>query len=105
MCSSVHVDDKGKGILIIGVGPTERLDNTPCTAEAKDSINFTQSGKRLVLNLCHNGSSSFLFVNATKVYQFKPKNWEIKDYGLCLCNVLKDVTINYMKKTGLKGWQ
>ena len=49
------------------------------------------------------GSNSFLFVNATKVYQFKAKNSEIKDYALCLGNVSKDFTINNMKKTGLKG--
>ena len=28
---------------------------------------------------------------------------EIKDYRLCLGNVSKDVTMNNMKKTGLKG--
>ena len=44
-----------------------------------------------------------MFVNATKVYQFKAKNSEIKDYTLGLGNVLKDFTINSMKKTGLKG--
>ena len=67
------------------------------------SINFTQSGKRFVLSLPYNGSNSFLFVNATKVYQSKAKNSEIKDYALCLGNILKDTTINNMKKTGLKG--
>ena len=67
------------------------------------SINFTQSGKRFVLSLPYNGSNSFLFVNATKVYQSKAKNSEIKDYALCLGNILKDITINNMKKTGLKG--
>ena len=45
----------------------------------------------------------FLFVNATKVYQFKAKNSEIKDYALCLGNVSKDFAINNIKKTGLKG--
>ena len=49
------------------------------------------------------GSNSFLFVNATKVYQFKAKNSEIKDYALCLGNVSKDFTINNMKKTGLNS--
>ena len=38
------------------------------------------------------------FVNATKIYQLKAKDSEIKDYALCLCNVLKDYTINNMKK-------
>ena len=88
MSSSVHVDNKGKDILILGEGPTQGLDDTTLTAEAKYPINFTQSGKRFVLSLHYN--VSFLFVNATKVYQFKTKNSEIKDYALSLGNVSKD---------------
>ena len=98
MSSSVHVDNKGKDILILCEGPTQELDDTTFTTEAKYPINFTQSGKRFVLSLHYNGSNSFLFVNATKVYQFKAKNSEIKDYALCLGNVSKDFTINNMKK-------
>ena len=56
-----------------------------------------------VLSLHYNRSNSFLFVNATKVYQFKAKGSEVKDYALCLGNVSKDFTINNMKKTELKG--
>ena len=48
MSSSVHVNNKGKDILILGEGPTQELDDTTLTAEAKYSINFTQSGKRYV---------------------------------------------------------
>ena len=73
MSSSVHVDNKEKDILILGEGPTQQLDDTTLTAEAKYPINFTQSGKRFVLSLHYNGSNSFLFLNATKVYQFKAK--------------------------------
>ena len=90
-------------ILTLGEGPTQGLDDTTLTAEAKYPMNFTQPGKRFVLSLHYNGSNSFLFVNATKVYQFKAKNSEIKDYTLCLGNVSKGFTINNMKKTGLKG--
>ena len=44
-----------------------------------------------------------LFVDATKIYQFKVKNPETKTYPLCLGNVSKDFTIHNMKKkTGLK---
>ena len=46
----MHVDNKGKGILILGEGPTIRLDDTALTTEAKH-INFTQSRNRFVLNL------------------------------------------------------
>ena len=38
-----------------------------------------------------------------KIYQFKAKGSEIKDYAFCLGNISKDFTINNMKKTGLKG--
>ena len=102
MSSFVHVDNKGKNILILGEGPTQGLDDTTLTAKTKYPINFTQSGKRFVLGLHYNGSNSFLFVNATKIYQFKAKNSEIKDYALCLGIAPKDFTINNMKKTGLK---
>ena len=98
MSSSVHVDNKGKDILILGEGPTQGLDDTTLTAEAKYPINFTQSGKRFVLSLHYNGSNSFLFVNPTKVYQFKAEKSEIKDFALCLSNILKDVTINKLEK-------
>ena len=54
MSSSVHVDNKGKDILILGEGPTQGLDDTTLTAEAKYPINFTQSGKRFVLSLHYN---------------------------------------------------
>ena len=98
MRSSAHVDNQGKDILILGEGPTQGLDDTTLTAEEKYPINFTQSGKRFVLSLHYNGSNSFLFVDATKVYQFKAKNSEIKDYALCLGNISKDFTISYLKK-------
>ena len=53
------------------------------TAKAKYTINFTESGKRFVLSLHYNGSNSFLFVNAIKMYQFKAEDSEIKPNSLC----------------------
>ena len=87
MSSYVFVDNKGKHILILGEGPTQGLDDTTLTAEAKYLINSTQPGKMFVLSLNYNGNNSFLFASATKVYQFKAKNSEIKDYALCLVKV------------------
>ena len=48
----MHVDDKGKDILIFGEGQTQGLNETKLIAEAKYPINFTQRGKRFVLSLC-----------------------------------------------------
>ena len=58
--------------LVLGEGPTQGLDDRKLTSEAKYPINITQSGKN-ILRLHYNGSNSFLFVNATKLDQFKAK--------------------------------
>ena len=91
MSSSIHIDNKNKDILILDEVPTQGLDDITLTAGAKYLINFTQSGKKMVLSLHYNESNSFLFINITKIYQFKAKDSE------------KDVTIDNMKKIGLKG--
>ena len=100
MSSSVNVDNKKNDILIFGKGSTL---NTTLTTKEKYPINFTQSGQRYVLGLHCNGCISFSIVNTTKLYHFKAKNSEIKDYALCLGNISKDFTINNMTKIALKG--
>ena len=106
MSLSVHIDYKNKDFLILSKGPAQRLDDTTLTVEANYSINLTQPRKGFVLRLHYNGSNSFLFVHATRIYQFKEKDSEIKNYALCLGKISKNFTINNMKKkkkTGLKG--
>ena len=98
--SSVYVDNKKKDIfLVLGEGPTQGLDDTAITVNAKYPIKFLVLGKRFVLSLYYNERNSFLFVNSVQMYQFKIKGSEIKPYPLCLGNILKDFTINNMKKT------
>ena len=41
MSSSVHVDNTNRDILILGEGPTQGLDDTTLTTEAKFPTNFT----------------------------------------------------------------
>ena len=45
MSSSAHIDNKGRDILILGEGPTDRLDDTTLTTETKYSINIFQDHK------------------------------------------------------------
>ena len=98
----MHIDRKNKDILILGEGPTQGLDDTTLTSGTKYFINFTQSGKKIVLSLQYNGSNSFLFVNATKIHQLKARDSEKKDYTMCLGNISKDFTINNIKKNRIK---
>ena len=102
MGSSVHTDNKGTNIFILGEGPTKRLDEIMLTAEIQYSINFPRSNRKFCLILHYNESSSFLFVNTTKICQSKANDTEIKKYVLCLGNASKDFTANSMNKTGLR---
>ena len=71
-------------MLILGKGPTHRLNNTTLTVEIQCSINFTKPGVTFCLSLHYNGNNSFLFVNATKKYQIEAKDSEIEKYPFCL---------------------
>ena len=59
------------------MGVTQILDDTTLSAEAQYSIIFARSIRKFCLYLYYNESNSFLFVNATKIYQFKAKDSEI----------------------------
>ena len=98
MSSSLFTDNRNKHILTLSEGPMQGIDDTTLTAEAKYSINITQSNKNFCLSLHYKGSNSFLFVNATKIHFFKAKDSEIKKYPLYLGNVSNDFTAINIKK-------
>ena len=79
MSLSVHIDNMGKDILILDKGPIQGLNDTTLKAEAQYSINFSRSNRKVSLSLDYKGSNSLLFVNATKIYQFKAKYSQIKN--------------------------
>ena len=88
MNSSPHIDNKGKAILILGIGPTQGLGENSLTAEKMYSINFTVTKKKFCLSLHYNGANSYLFVNGTEIYKFKAKDSETSP--LCLGNISKE---------------
>ena len=90
MNSSIHVDNKGKDILILGIGPTQGLGEHSLTAEKMYSINFTVTKKKFCLSLHYNGANSYLFVTGTEIIKFKAKDSKIAASPLCLGNMSKD---------------
>ena len=104
MSSSVHVDNKGKDILILGKGPTQGLGEHSLTAEKMYSVNFTNNNEKYCLSLHYNGANSYLFVNGTEIYKFKAKDPEIVAIPLCLGNISKDWSTDNMKDIGLNGY-
>ena len=93
MSSSVHIDNKRKDILILGKGATQGLSHKSY-AENQYSINFSWPGIKFCLSVHYNGSKH-LIVNATKIYQFKAKDSEIKIYllGLEIFQKISQLTI------------
>ena len=87
MSSSAHINNKKKDILILGKGPAQGLDDTTLAAEAQHSVNFSRSNRKLGLSLHYDGRKRFLFVNATKINQFKAKHFKSNNYPLCLGNI------------------
>ena len=100
MSSSAHIDNNKKDILVLGKGPTQRLEHT-LTAEKIYSINFTVTKKKFCLSLYFNGADSYLFVNGKEIVKIKSKDSTIVATPLCLGNISKNWWINKMKKTGL----
>ena len=90
-----------KDFLILGKGPTQRVEHT-LSAQKMYSINFTEKNKKFCLSLHYNKENSYLF--GTEIHKFKSKDSEIFAYWLCLGNILKDLLVDDMKKTGLKGY-
>ena len=90
-----------KDIFALVKGPKQGIDYTTLTAKAQYSINFSRSNRKFHLSLHYDGSNSFLFVNATKIYQFKANDSKCP---LWLGNISKDFASINMKKTGLNGY-
>ena len=109
MNSSIHIDNKGKDILILGRGPTQGLGEHSLIAEKMYSVNFTLTKKKFCLSLHYNGANSYLFVNGTKIifpiFQYFSRNdFNILANPLCLGNISKDWLTDHMKRTGFTDY-
>ena len=104
MSSSVHVDNKGKDILILGKGPTPGLGEHSLTAEKMYSVNLTDHRVKYCLSLHYNDANSYVFVNGTEVIKSKAKDSKTAATPLCLGNISKDWSVDSMKDTGLNGY-
>ena len=77
MNSSIHIENKGKDILILGIGPTQGLAENSLAAEKMYSINFTGTKKKFCLIVHYNGANSYFFVKGTEIYKSNAKDSKI----------------------------
>ena len=73
MNSSVHVDNKGKDILILGKGTTQGLGEHSLTAEKKYSVNFIDHRKTGVWACIIMGQTVIYLLMVQKLLNLKQK--------------------------------
>ena len=104
MNSSIHVDNKGKDILIIGKGLMQGLGEQSLMTEKIYSINFSKDNIKFCLSLHYNGANSYLLVNGTEIIKFNAKDSKIVASPLCLANISKDWSTDSMRKSSFTGY-
>ena len=94
MSLSTKIDNKGKGILILGKGSTQGLGEHSLSSEKMYSINFTKVNTKFCFSLHYNGASSYLLVNSTEIHKFTAKDYMTVPNNLCkmLLKIFQHVT-------------
>ena len=72
--SSSHVDNRKNNFLMLGLGPTFRINGSFGLSEKKISINFTGATTKFCSSLHYNADNSYLFVNGKEIFKFKADN-------------------------------
>ena len=69
--SSSHVSNCKNNFLILGLGPTFRINGSFGSPDKQFSINFTKENTQFCLSLHYNADNSYLFVNGKEIIKFK----------------------------------
>ena len=103
MSFSVHATNRANHIYLMGDGLTQGINDTTIYVEKNYYRNFTDPGRKFVLNLHYNGDNSYLFVNGRQELKLKCKTDQLVKEKLCIGNLSNQWTTSESKKTGLYG--
>ena len=84
MSFSVHATNRANHIYVMGKELIQGINGTTIYAEKNFYRNFTDPGKKFVLNLHYNGNDSYLFVNGRQELKFKCKTDQLMKEKLCI---------------------
>ena len=87
MSLSRHSTNKANNIYVMGEDFVQGINDTTVYAETTFYRNFTDPGKKFVLNLHYNSDESYLFVNGRQELKFKCKTDQLVQEKLCLGNL------------------
>ena len=85
--------------MILGEGPTFRINGGFGSPEKKVSTNFTKANTKFCLNLHYNADNSYLFVNGKEIFRFEADNKNINFSTQFLLDVyLTDIVLLSLEK-------
>ena len=101
--SSSHVDNKKIIIFLFLVNVLYKEEMVQQFMQ-KNCIQLIllKKNKKICLSLHYNGANSCLFVNGTEINKLKTKDSEIVVTSLCVGNILKDFSVDNIKKNRIK---
>ena len=99
LSNSQHSNKKTQSFLVLGRDFVQKVNYTTIYAENIYSPNFSKENEIFVTSLHYNGDDSYLFVNGTKVIQFKAKDSEIKSRALASRSIS---TISNLSKSDIE---
>ena len=80
--SLYHADNRKNTCLVLGEGPTFRINGRFGSPEKRFSINFTKANKKVCLSLHYNADNSYKQitdnVNGKEMFKFKAENKNVK---------------------------
>ena len=88
--------------LLLKVQPLVRWYYVDC--KERKLYKFYWATKETSLSVQYNGITSYEFVNDIEIYKFKAKDCETNVAPLCLGVVLKDFSVDYVKKIEICGY-
>ena len=112
MSFSLHVDNKGIVILILGKGSTQELGEHSLNAEKTYSVNFIDHRKNVVWARVMMMRTVIYLLMVQKLSNLKQKIFCFKFNNFCIIiacplrlgNISKDWSVDSMKDTGLNGY-
>ena len=89
--------------LVLGEGPTFRINGSLGSPEKDFSINFSKASRKLCLSLHYNGDNSHLFVNGKDIFKFKANNKNVNfPTELCLGIISNGFSATASREVSLK---
>ena len=98
-CSSSHAENRENNFLVLGEGPTLRINGRFGSSEKRFSIDFSNEYADFCLNLHYNAENSFFFFSGKEIFKFKAENKNVNFPTQFCLGILMDLVLLSQRST------